>query len=590
MLALACLVTAYAPSAHSAVRKKKPAVSRKIAAIEKATSKITSPQLDKDDEALIKAMPLKDKIGQMLFLGFTGTTINETLKPIIAGLKPGGLVMFGRNIKTAPQVSELNRAIQDASMKSCGLPLLVGVDQEGGNVIRIKTQYPLPAALAFGQSGDPKLVERAGVATGKLLHTLGFNMDLAPVLDVGDPNSPRFIGTRSYGSDPELVSRLGSAFSEGLQQEHILPTTKHFPGHGGVNGDSHTSLPERKATLAQMEKHDLIPFEQLQKRVEKPWAVMLAHVSYPDLDPSGEPASFSKIIVTDILRNRIGFKGVVITDDIQMAGAGIIDDVRERAVRAVEAGVDMIMITWNRKTQAAVAVAIERAVKEGRISEARINESVRRIVSAKREYAPTAKKASVEDLRLALKSTEFQSLADEAVQTVFKRAPTKSEKSYVEYAGDRPLILFSANANFATTFKSALSDRKIRTYTLSSHQSFDIDRVMRSNPEAAGVFYVSGNQIARIASKISDDVASRMLVVTVEPPGILPNADNFKFISDVYYRHPQLGKFIAQRYFGGEPDGPRITPIAADLQPSVHSAKSLRSVASVSAPKKKKRH
>lgn len=594
-LTLTILVTASSQSSasNSSHAAAQAPAARKIAAIKKETEKITKPQLSDEDEAMIKAMPLKDKVGQMLFLGFTGTTIDETLKPILTNVKPGGLVMFGRNIKSAPQVAELNRAIQDASMKSCGLPLLVGVDQEGGNVIRIKTQYPLPAALAFGQSGDAKLVERAGVATGKLLHTLGFNMDLAPVLDVGDPQAPRFIGTRSYGSDPALVSKLGSAFSEGLQQEHILPTTKHFPGHGGVNEDSHTSLPERKSTLAQMEKHDLVPFESLQKSVDKPWAVMLAHVAYPDLDPSGAPASFSKPIVTDILRNRIGFKGVVITDDIQMAGAGLIEDVRERAVRAVEAGVDMIMITWNRKTQAAVAAALEKAVQDGRISEDRINESVRRIVAAKREYAPLEKKSSIEDLRLALKSSEFQSLADEAVETVFKKVPTKAERSYVEYASEKPLMVFSANANFASTFKDALSaDRKVRTYTLSSRQSFNIDKVMRSNPEAAGIFYVSGKQIARIASKISEDVASRMLVVTVEPPGILKNAETFKYISDVYYRHPQLGRMIAERYFSGATPQ-RLTLAQSDDDNAADSERSAghsgRTVASTKPAKKKKR-
>jgi hypothetical protein len=281
---------------------------------------------------------------------------------------------------------------------------------------------------------------------------------------------------------------------------------------------------------------------------------MLAHVAYPDLDPSGVPASFSKPIVTDILRNRIGFKGVVITDDIQMAGASEVGDVPERAIRAVEAGVDMIMITWNRKTQASVAVALEKAVRSGRLSEERIDQSIRRIVSAKREYAPIEKKSSVKELRLALKSPEFQSLADEAVGNVFKKTPSKDERSYIDYASDRPIIVFSANARFTSTFRRAIEDRKVRSYTLSSRQTFNIDKVMRSNPESAGVFYVSGKQIARMASKISDDVASRMLVVTVEPPGLLANADDFKFIADVYYRHPNLGKLVARRYFASPAD------------------------------------
>lgn len=558
-LSLASAKSAKPSRAHAPTKTK---ADRNIAAVAKATSEITTPQLTTDDETVIKAMPLKTKIGQMLLIGFTGTTIDETLSATMALLKPGGLVMFGRNIKTAPQVAELNSSAQAASLKASGVPLLVGVDQEGGNVLRIKTTYPLPSALAFGQSGDAKLVERAGQATGHLLYTLGFNMDLAPVLDVGDPESPRFIGTRTYGSDPALVSRMGSSFSQGLQNEHILPTTKHFPGHGGVNEDSHLSLPERKATLAQMEKHDLVPFESLQKSVEKPWAVMLAHVSYPDLDPSGAPASFSKPIVTGLLRNRIGFRGVVITDDIQMAGAGLIDDVRERAIRAVEAGVDMIMITWNRKTQAVVSQALVHAVETGRITEERINESVRRIVSAKREYAPLKTKSSTDQLRLALKNSEFKILADEAVASVFRRTPTKLEHAFVDYARERPLIVFSANHNFVKSFKDGAPERNVRAFTLSSQQTFDVDKVMRSNPEATGVFYVSGNQIAKIASKISTDVAARILLVTVEPPGILKNGDDFKYIADIYYRHPGLGKMIATRYFASPAQDRSVAAVA----------------------------
>ena len=253
--------------------------------------------------------------------------------------------------------------------------------------------------------------------------------------------------------------------------------------------------------------------------------------------------------MTDLLRNRIGFKGVVITDDIQMAGAGLIEDVRERAIRAVEAGGDMIMITWNRKTQASVSQALIKAVQSGRLTEDRINESVRRILAAKREYAPPEKKSSVEQLRLALKSPEFQSVADEAVNSIFKRELTAEEKKYVDYAADKPILIFSANKNFVKSFREAADDRKVRSFTLSSQQSFDIDKVMRSNPESTAVFYMTGPQIAKIASKISEDVAARMLVVTVEPPGLLKNADDFRHIAEIYYRHPQLGKMIAERFF-----------------------------------------
>lgn len=537
-------------SARAAAASKKVAAKSKLKPFDP-----NEPALSPDDEKLIQEMPLKTKVGQMLFLGFTGTTLNDTLKKVIPALKPGAIVMFGRNIKSAPQVAELNRAAQEESIKSSGLPLLIAVDQEGGNVIRIKTTYPLPSALAFGKSEDTDLVERAGSSTGRLLKVLGYNMNLAPVLDVADPKTGKFLGTRSFGKDPALVAKMGASFSRGLQSAEIMPTSKHFPGHGGVDGDSHLKMPSKDSTVADLEKKDLIPFESLDKSAKRPWAVMLAHIAFPEIDPSGAPASFSKPIVTDLLRKKLGFDGVVITDDIQMAGAGLIPDIKERSIRAVEAGVDMIMITWNRKMQAAVAKAIEGAVTSGRIPEERINESLRRIINAKRAYATsTETKASDEDLRLALKSEEFKKLAEETLMSAFKKHPTKDEKAFSEYQTDRPLMVFSANQKFTTTFKDSIAEhneqREVRAFTLSSNQTFNIDRVMRSNPESAGVFYVSGPTIGKLAGKISDDVAQRILLVTAEAPSAIPNAEEFKVVAETYYRHPELGKFIAERYFG----------------------------------------
>jgi beta-N-acetylhexosaminidase len=541
------------------------------------------PALSEDDEKLIAEMPLKTKVGQILFLGFTGTTVKDTLKKVIPALKPGAIVMFGRNIKSAPQVAELNRAAQEESIKASGLPLLIGVDQEGGNVIRIKTTYPLPSALAFGKSEDTDLVERAGSSTGRLLKVLGFNMNLAPVLDVADPKTGKFLGTRSYGNDPKLVAKMGAAFSRGLQTAEIMPTSKHFPGHGGVDGDSHLKMPSKDSSIADLEKKDLIPFESLEKSSKRPWAVMLAHITFPEIDPSGAPASFSKPIVTDLLRKKLGFDGVVITDDIQMAGAGLIPDIKERSIRAVEAGVDMIMITWNKKMQASVAKAIEGAVTSGRISEERINESLRRIISAKRAYSMSPEnKATEEELRLALKSEEFKKLAEETLMSAFKKAPTREETSFSEYQTDRPVMVFSANQKFTLTFKDSVEEanpqREVRSFALGSGQSFNIDRVMRSNPDAAGVFYASGPQIAKLAGKISDDVAQRILLVTAEAPSALPNAETFKVVAETYYRHPELGKFIAERYFG---DGTQLRgPASTRVKNKVTSKKKLQKKAS----------
>lgn len=508
------------------------------------------PRLSDEDEAMLAEMPLKRKVGQLLMIGFMGQNTHHSLGKLITTIQPGAVVVFGRNIKTARQISDLNRTAQKISMKATKLPLLIAVDQEGGNVIRIKTTYPLPSALALGQADDSELVERAGSATGYLLKTLGFNMNLAPVLDVGNPKVNRFIGTRTYSHDPHVVARLGSQFARGLEAGGVLPTAKHFPGHGGVSEDSHVNTPSKKSTLQQMERHDLVPFARMAKS-EKPWALMLAHIAYPSLDPSGVPATFSRQIVTDLLRGKLGFNGLVVTDDIEMAGASVITDVSERAVRAVEAGVDLIMIAWNKKIQATVSAALVRAVKSGRLSEERINESLRRIIAAKRAYASSSIAApSLAELEKAVRNPDFKLVAETAMAARFKRKPSSAERAFVDYANEKPVIVFSPNAKFLKEFKAAAGEEhEVRTYQLSGNPNFNIDRVMRSNPQAVGVFHLSGASSSKFAASLGEDVSARMLLVTIEPPGQLANVESFKLIADIYYRHPNLGKLVAEQYF-----------------------------------------
>jgi len=510
---------------------------------------LTAP-LSEDDEALLKSLPLRTKVGQMMMVGFMGEDVEHSLKTIIEKVHPGAIVEFSRNIKTARQISDLNREAQATSMRASSLPLLIACDQEGGDVIRLKTPYPLPSALAFGIADDEALSEKAGVATGQLMKTLGFNMNLAPVLDVADPKAPLFIGTRSFGKDPQLVAKMGRNFATGLVSEGILPTTKHFPGHGGVKEDSHLGMPTKTDSLADLEKIHVAPFETLRAEFESPWAVMLAHVAYPALDPSRMPATFSKPIVTDLLRKKMQFDGLVITDDIEMAGAAVVTDINERAVRAVEAGVDLIMVAWNKKMMAQISDSLVKAVKSGRISEDRINESLRRIIAAKRRFAnPAAAAPSIKDIRQALQNPAFHEIADASVQARLKKPPTEAEEEFLKDAADKPIYLFSASPRFTQDFTNAIAPREVRPYRITLKQSFDIDKVMRANPESLGLFYASGPLVAKIGSKISEDVANRMMLVTVEAPGSIDNAENFKALADVYYRHPELGKLIAKSYF-----------------------------------------
>jgi beta-N-acetylhexosaminidase len=522
--------------------------------------------LGAEDETILEKMPLDVKIGQMLMIGFKGQDIDDSLGKMIQSVKPGAIVLFGRNIRTARQITDLNAAAQKLAVKTSGIPLLIAADQEGGNVVRIKTTYPLPSALALGLTDDTALVERAGSASGNLMKTLGLNMNLAPVMDVAAAGKSKFLGTRSFGSDPNLVTKMSFSFAAGLDASGVMPTAKHFPGHGGFDGDSHLGAVENDEDRSHLDRLDLAPFTHMAAQSKLPWAVMLAHVSYPALDPSKTPATFSKPIVTGLLRGKLGFNGIVLTDDIEMAGASTVANVNERAIRAVEAGADLIMIAWNRKIQSSVSKALASAVKSGRLSESRIDESLRRLLTAKRRFADVNRaKPSNDELKIAVKNEAFKDIAQAAVISRLAHQSAASNRKFQEFALDKDVVVFSANRGFSSQIKNLLDgERNVRTYDLASDSNSDsanparIAKVMRSNANSVGVFYVSGRTVAKIASKLESDVTKRMLLVTVEPPGILPNFNDFKEVVDIYVRHPDLGKLIAEHYFRQETEAEPI--------------------------------
>lgn len=232
-------------------------------------------------------------IGQLLLIGFKGQSVDDGLKTAIQAFHPGGVLLFGRNVQTVYQVAELTHAAQKLSLAHSKKPLLIAIDQEGGNVIRLRHAPPLPSALAIAQTKSPQIAEKAGRATGTLLRTLGINTNLAPVVDVSDPSTDTFLGTRSFGNDPGLVAKLSSHFAFGLQAERVMPIAKHFPGHGDASGDSHFVAASSPLTRDEVISKDLAPYLALSATLEKPWGIMLAHVSFPKIDPSKMPATFS---------------------------------------------------------------------------------------------------------------------------------------------------------------------------------------------------------------------------------------------------------------------------------------------------------
>ena len=337
-------------------------------------------------------MTLKEKIGQLFMFGFDGTTPSKGIADLIQNAFIGGVVFFKRNLKSPLQIARLTNRLQDFSPK---VPLFISVDEEGGRISRLPkgfTFFPSPAA--FGLLNQPDLTYRAADITAKELRAVGINMDFSPVLDVlTQPENP-VIGDRAFAASPIVVSAMGLAVMAGLQDNRVISCGKHFPGHGDTREDSHVTLPKVSAPLARLERVELRPFHHL---IENGLAsIMTAHVLYPALDPK-HPATLSPRIIDKLLRRALGFKGLVITDDLEMKA--IHADPGEASVRALLAGADVLLICHTEASQRLALEAVLRAVESKRISEARIDESIVRILSVKKRFLVPYQPATPQSVR-----------------------------------------------------------------------------------------------------------------------------------------------------------------------------------------------
>ncbi|HNW29358.1 MAG TPA: glycoside hydrolase family 3 protein [Spirochaetota bacterium] len=335
--------------------------------------------------ALSRDMKLDWKIGQMLMMAIPGRNMNRDVEFILKQYRPGGVILFGYNLSTESNNRRFIKDMQKASCSYGGIPLFVSIDQEGGRVVRIVdgvTQFP--GNMAAGVCGDRDLAYRWGRALGLQLRLTGVNMNLAPALDVNNnPHNP-VINTRSFGSDPRQVSELGAAYLLGLQDSRCMAVGKHFPGHGDTNKDSHLTLPVIPYDMKRLERVELAPFRKaVRAGVE---GIMTAHIAYPAILGGNDPATVSKKFLTGILREDFRFKGLVITDDMEMHAIARRQDIGEAAVRSILAGADIILFSSYEKSIPAIYNAIRKAVLEKRIPESRIDESVNRILEAKIRY------------------------------------------------------------------------------------------------------------------------------------------------------------------------------------------------------------
>jgi beta-N-acetylhexosaminidase len=390
-----------------------------------ATATLPALPLDADAqiEEILAQMTLEEKLGQLFMVFFEGTEFSPALERTIQDLHVGGILIFHINVGPVEELAAVIAAAQGtATASGAHIPLFVAVDHEGGLIDRFGGRLTtFPGQMAIAATGSVENARAVAEAMSVELRALGINMNLAPVVDVNNnPNNP-VIGVRAFGSTPEIVTTFGLAMLEGFQRGNIMTTAKHFPGHGDTAIDSHSDLPVIDKDLAQLEALELVPFAAAIEAGTD--VIMTAHVAVPPLTGDPElPATFSHAILTDLLRDKMGFEGLIAADSLGMAALDQRYGITQTSALAIDGGVDLLMFGNDPGhtpiEQVQVFEYLLARIKAGELTEARLDESVRRILRAKARHGllhPNSALASAPAagaLENAIRTPEHLALAD----------------------------------------------------------------------------------------------------------------------------------------------------------------------------------
>lgn len=331
----------------------------------------------------LDSMTLEEKAGQLLIVGFKGTFLNDRTKSYINDLKVGGLILFDRNIESKGQILGLVEEIKGSNAEE-DIPLFLCIDEEGGSISRLPKEYRrLPDPFQIGETNDVDIAFQFGQLLGNRVKGLGLNLNFAPVLDIhSNPDNP-VIGKRAYGTNPERVSDIGLEVAKGIRNSSIIPAVKHFPGHGDTSTDSHLELPIIDKSLEELRNFELIPFEDaIENNIEM---IMMAHILLPSLDKD-YPATLSKKIVHDLLRDEMGYEGVIVSDDMTMGAIVNNFTLEDACIDFLKAGGDILLVCHGEDNPRIVFDKIIDAVEIGELSMEEIDEKVYRILELKDRY------------------------------------------------------------------------------------------------------------------------------------------------------------------------------------------------------------
>lgn len=359
---------------------------------------VEEPVEDKEVDIIkekLQKMSIEEKIGQLLIIGLEGKIINETTRKMIEEYKVGGFIYFARNIEDTDQLLNLTKDLKSLNDKNPA-GLFISIDEEGGRVSRLpKTYKKLPNSKIIGDLDDVKLSYEYGQLLGYRLNTVGVNLNFAPVLDINsNPHNP-VIGNRSFGNTADIVSRNGVALFKGMESTGVIPTVKHFPGHGDTSVDSHINLPIVNKSLKELVDLELIPFKAaIEENIDM---IMVAHILFPELDKV-YPSTMSKNILNDLLRGDLDFNGVIISDDLTMGAIVENYTLENAALEFLKAGGDIALVCHGGDNPIRVINRIKEGINNGEITIEDIDDKVYRILSLKEKYELKSNGKDIMDL------------------------------------------------------------------------------------------------------------------------------------------------------------------------------------------------
>lgn len=404
-------------------------------------------------------MTLREKIGQMIVTGFMGETMSPEFVELVKENKVANAILFSHNARSRSQLKELCASLQNIVEEETGVRAFIAMDEEGGVVTRLPADsLHIPGAMAIASSGNKDEAYLAAFLTGRELKRLGVNFNLAPVLDINSNVGNPVIGVRSFGSDAFTVSKYGCAMVSGFLDAGVMCSLKHFPGHGDTAVDSHLTLPRVDKSYEELKNSELIPFQNAFK--EGALAVTLAHILFPKIEKERIPVTMSRTLIRDILREDMGFKGLIISDCMEMKAIKEFYGTAVGAKNAVKAGVDLIFISHTAQRAREAASEIERAVEGGEIPMERIDEAVQKILYYKGKYVLPRKEAASECAGDGVSGTSGQLHSEREFcrRLTYKTVHyTNREAGYRHKLGKKPLFL-GCGAYGSTLASSALRE------------------------------------------------------------------------------------------------------------------------------------